>query len=141
MNAFLRSLLTSSFLRPFELNEVRHLATWVSGLALAWLMGHHAQQSDAMNIAQGLGSIIVGGAGYLMSQLNDSNTETRVQASALTGQVLTTAEAKAVLAQGVAQQRGADQAQADATSAAIARAAAEPKTDADVDQAIKDHDV
>lgn len=110
--SFLRSLLTSSLVRLFAMKEVRHLATSAAGFALAWLMAHHASQSDAANIAEGIGSLMVGGAGYGFSLLNGANNETRVQASAQASQVVSLADAKAILAQGESAQRAADEAQA-----------------------------
>lgn len=105
MNGVFRWLLGSQLVQSFASREVRHLATAASGFVLSWLVAHQANQSDAASIAQGIFAIIVGLAGYGLSRLNGADTETRVQAAAITGQVVNAPEARAVLAQATAVQK------------------------------------
>lgn len=116
---FLKWLLKCSIVQAFETKEVRHLATMAAGFALSWLLAHHASQDDAANISQGLGALIVGGAGYIFSRINSSNNKAVVQVAAATGEVVKPAEAKALIAQGVTAQRAVDQAAENETQAAI----------------------
>jgi uncharacterized protein YcfJ len=92
-------LLSSSMVQSFATREVRHLATAAAGAIASWLIAHQASQSDAANIAQAAGALIVGTAGYGLSLLNGSNNEARVQVAAQTGQVVPAPQARAMLAQ------------------------------------------
>lgn len=96
--SFLKWLLSRSFMRAFETSELRHMATLASGFALGWLGQQGFLQGDAAQVAEGIGAIIMGLGGYGLSKLNASGQKAVAQVAAQTGQVLTAAQAKAVLA-------------------------------------------
>jgi hypothetical protein len=123
---FVKWLLSSSLVQSLATKEVRHLATAAAGALLTWLVTHGAGQGDATNIAEGVAAIITGAGGYALSRFNASGNEARVQVAAQTGQIVTAADAKTIMAQGVAAQEEADANQAAKTAAAIAHIAALP---------------
>lgn len=102
---FLKSLLASSFVQSFATREVRHLATAAAGALAAWLATKGGDPTSAANVGTAVGALILAGFGYGLSLLNGSNSEARVQAAAITGQVVNAPEARAVLAQATAVQK------------------------------------
>jgi hypothetical protein len=129
--SFLRWFASLGVVRRFATSETRHLATAASGFVLDWLLTHHAAQSDAMNIAQAVGMILAGGAGYGLSLINGKGQDVRAAVAAATGTVLPSATSNQLYAKGVQAQQVADQGQADKVRSAVAAAdAAAPKDQA-----------
>jgi hypothetical protein len=121
MIAAIKGFVFETFVKPFALNEVRHLATFVSGIILTYLLAHGAQQSDAAKMAEGAASILIGGAGYAFSEINQWKTRTMQQAlSAAAPQTVTLKDGR-MLTIGEASPGGMTVAQEDDETAALNR--------------------
>jgi len=92
---FIRSVIPSEFLRAQVLATARHLATWSSGLIIAWLVAHHASTDDAAKIAEGVSAIILGLASYGFSLWDVKKVDDKVKLTQATTAIQTASAVKA----------------------------------------------
>jgi hypothetical protein len=138
MNSFLKWLAGNSLIRAQILGIARHVASSLAGAVGLWLASHGADQTVTADATQGLVLILSAAASYGLSIWDKDNVAVKIDTAAATG---AGSEQAAQIKQN-ADQAAADTAQAAKTTAAVADAlAAAPKTDAEVDQRLKDHSI
>lgn len=81
---FLFNLVPDNVRNAAILAVARHIGSSIAGAALVWLLAHHASQSNAIDISQGVAALIVALTSYGCSLLDVKNVDTKIKVAEAT---------------------------------------------------------